>query len=155
MGADGAKDILKSGQQYDTLLNTDDHSDSSTEVGDWDSEQAVRPRRRRTTVWRRVKGWRWMLDTALLLVIVGLLVEKRWQHHTKSHQYELAGDISGFAPTFSQQIVSFKPNDVFAPENETEFWSKETQHAWLSIVPGKHSCSLARPTDRTDRFQRA
>ena len=127
---------LKPDQRYDALRNTDDHSDSSTEVDDWDTEDAVRPRRRRKTVWKRLKGYRWVLDTALLLVIVGLLVEKRWQKHAKSHQYELAGDITGFAPTFSQQIASFKPSSVFAPEDAAEFWSNETQHAWLSIVPG-------------------
>jgi hypothetical protein len=129
-------DPMKPDQRYDALRNTDDHSDSSTEIGDWDTEDAVRSRQRNKTVWKRVKGYRWILDTALLLVIVGLLVEKRWQRHTKSHQYDLAGDITGFAPTFSQQIVSFKPDPVFAPEDATEFWSNETQHAWLSIVPG-------------------
>lgn len=143
MAIDDVNEALKGDQRYDMLPNTDDHSDSSTEVGDWDTEDAIQPRRRRKTIWRRVKAYRWMLDTALLLVIVGLLGEKRWQHQAKSHQYELAGDITGFAPTFSQQIVSFKPNDVFAPENATEFWSKETQHAWLSIVPGRYSCSLS------------
>src|SRR4051794_3370967 len=100
MGIDDANDALKHDQRYATLPDTDHHSDSSTEVGDWDTEHAIQPRRRRKTVWRRVKGCRWMLDTALLLVIVGLLVEKRWQHHAKGHQYELAGDITGFAPTF-------------------------------------------------------
>lgn len=35
----------------------------------------------------------------------------------------------------SQQIVSFKADPVFAPENASEFWSKETQQAWLDIVP--------------------
>jgi len=129
-------DTLKPDQRYDALRNTDDHSDSSTEVDDWDTEDAVRPRQRNKTVWKRLKGYRWILDTALLLVIVGLLVENRWQRHTKIHQYELAGDITGFAPTFSQQIVSFKPSSVFAPEDASEFWSNETQHAWLSIVPG-------------------
>ncbi|RAR05089.1 hypothetical protein DDE82_004107 [Stemphylium lycopersici] len=75
-------------------------------------------------------------DSTLLLVIVGLLGERRWRSHVKSHQYELAGDITGFAPTFSQQIINFKPSSLFAPEDATEFWSNETQHAWLSIVPG-------------------
>lgn len=129
-------DPSKRNQRYDALRNADDHSDSSTEVDDWDTEDAVRSRRIRKTIWERVKGCRWMIDTALLLVIVGLLGEKRWHRHVKSHQYELAGDITGFAPTFSQQIVSFKPSSVFAPENATDFWSNETQHAWLSIVPG-------------------
>ena len=129
-------DRLKRDQRYDSLHNTDDHSDSSTEIGDWEAEEAALRRRRNKTVWKRVKGYRWIIDTALLLVIAGLLVEKRWQKHAKSHEYELAGDITGFAPTFSQQIVSFKPDPVFAQEDATEFWSNETQHAWLNIVPG-------------------
>jgi hypothetical protein len=128
-------DILKTDPRYDALRAIDDHSDSNTEVWDWDTED-VQPRRRRKTIWKRVKGHRWMLDTALLFVIVGLLVDKRWPRHTKSHLYELAGDVTGFAPTFSQQVISFKPDPVFAPEEPAEFWSNETQHAWLSIVPG-------------------
>jgi hypothetical protein len=130
------EDTMKADQRYDALRNIDEHSDSSTELGDWDTEDDVQPRRRKRTMWKRVKSSRWMLDTALLLVILGLLVEKRWQQHPESHLYELAGDITGFAPTFSQQIVSFKPDHVFAPEEPSEFWSNETQHAWLSIVPG-------------------
>ncbi|KAF1947999.1 hypothetical protein EJ02DRAFT_332806 [Clathrospora elynae] len=126
---------MKTDSRYDALRNIDDHSDSSTEVGDWDTEDAVTPRRKRKSVWKRVKGYRWVLDTALLLVIVGLLAEKRWKHQKKNPQYELAGDITGFAPTFSQQIVSFKPDPIFAPEDAGEFWSNETQHAWSSIVP--------------------
>lgn len=129
-------DSSKRDQRYDSLRNTDDHSDSSTEIGDWEVEEAVQRRRRKKTVRRKLKGYRWVLDTALLLVIVGLLVEKRWQTHAKSHQFELAGDLTGFAPRFSQQIVSFKPDPVFAPEDAMQFWSNETQHAWLNIVPG-------------------
>ena len=131
------KESPKRHQRYDALRNVVDDGDSSTEVDeDWDTENAVRPRRRRTTIWRWLRRYRWMLDTILLLVIVGLLVEKRWQRHVKSHVYELAGDITGFAPTFSQQIVKFEPSSVFAPEEPADFWSNETQHAWLSIVPG-------------------
>ena len=127
---------LKPDQRYDALRSNDDHSDSSTEIGDWDAEDAVRPKRRNKTVWKRLKCHRWILDTVLLFIIVGLLVEQRWQKQAKRHQYELAGDITGFAPTFSQQIVSFKPEPVFTPEDAKEFWSNETKHAWLSIVPG-------------------
>jgi hypothetical protein len=40
--------------------------------------------------------YRWLLDTSLLLVIIGLLVERMWrQDH--GHRYEFAGDITGFA----------------------------------------------------------
>jgi hypothetical protein len=143
-------DTMKGDQRYNALRNVDDHSDSSTEVGEWDAEGTVQPRRRKKTVWKKVKGHRWILDTALLLVIVGLLVEKRWQRHTKGHLYEQAGDITGFAPTFSQQIVSFKRDPVFAPEDPTEFWSNETQHAWLSIVPGTSSSYRSCPSSKSD-----
>lgn len=131
----GSKPTMKDDTRYDALRNVDNHSDSSTEVEDWDTEGDLRPRRRKT-FWRKVKGYRWLLDTGLLLVIVGLLVEKRWKHTHKSHRFELAGDLTGFAPTFSQQIVSFKPDPVFAPEDARQFWSNETRQAWLDIVPG-------------------
>jgi hypothetical protein len=128
---------MKDDHRYNALRNIDARSESSnTEVEDWDTEGDVKPSRGRL-LWKKVKAWKWLLDTGLLLVIVGLLVERRWKHHSKSHAFPLAGDITGFAPDFSQQIVQFKPDLVFAPENASEFWSKETQHAWLDIVPGR------------------
>lgn len=127
---------MKDDLRYNALRNVDARSESShTEVDDWDTEAEVKTSRR--TWWKRVKAWKWLLDTGLLLVVVGLLVERRWRHSSKSHTFELAGDITGFAPEFAQQIVQFKPDPIFVPENASEFWSKETQHAWLDIVPGK------------------
>jgi hypothetical protein len=127
---------MKDDLRYNALHNMDARSESSnTEVEDWDTEDNMKPQRRKT-LWRKVEAWRWLLETGLLLTILGLLVEKRIQHHQKSHKFELAGDITGFAPTFSQQIVTFKPDLIFAPENASEFWSAETQRAWLDIVPG-------------------
>jgi hypothetical protein len=90
-------------QRYDVLHDDVDNqshrSDSSTEVEDSDAERAVRRRRqkRKKSLWRKVKGYHWVIDTALLIVIMGLLAEKRWSKH-HNHTYELAGDISGFAP---------------------------------------------------------
>ncbi|KAL6702785.1 hypothetical protein ACN47E_000969 [Coniothyrium glycines] len=134
------KDTLQDQHQYDAVQHEDTLSDSSTEVDEWDPEMDPRPRSRRTrrATWRKLGRYRWMLDTALLVVTVGLLVEKRWNHDDKApaqHHYELAGDITGFAPRFSQQIVRFQPDAVFAPEDAAQFWSNETQQAWLSIVP--------------------
>ncbi|KAJ4350292.1 uncharacterized protein N0V89_008913 [Didymosphaeria variabile] len=121
--------------RYKALRNLESHSDSDTDVEDWEDGADTRPRRsKRRNFWRKIKLYRWMLDTALLLVIVGFLVERRWKPR-KGHLYELAGDMTGFSPTFSQQIVSFKPDPIFAPENASDFWSRETQKAWLDIVP--------------------
>ncbi|KAH7138998.1 hypothetical protein B0J11DRAFT_515805 [Dendryphion nanum] len=127
---------MKDDHRYDALRNLDNHSDSSTEVEDWEPESEVQTRksRRRKGFWRKLRSYRWVVDTALLLVVVGLLVEKRWKHH-KSHKYEFTGDLTGFAPKFSQQIVKFKPDSRFAPDDPGAFWDKETQQAWLSIVP--------------------
>jgi hypothetical protein len=127
---------MKDDLRYNALRNIDARSESSnTEVDNWDTEEDAKPQQRKT-LWRRIKAWRWLFETGLLLAILSLLVEKRIHHLQKSHAYELAGDITGFAPTFSQQVVTFKLDPVFAPENASEFWSKETQHAWLDIVPG-------------------
>lgn len=132
----GEATTMKDDLRYDALRNADARSESSsTEVEDWDTEADVKPRRR-TTFWAKMKAWKWLVDTGLLLVIIGLLVERQWKHHAKGHAFELAGDISGFAPKFSQKLTTFKPDPVFAPENATEFWSNETQRAWLDIVPG-------------------
>jgi hypothetical protein len=141
---------MKDDLRYDALRPVDDRSESSrTEVeDDWEAEGDDKPTRRRT-LWKRVKAWRWLLDTGLLLVIIGLLVEKRGRHHNKSHTFELTGDISGFAPKFSQEIVTFTPDPIFAPENASEFWSKETKDAWLDIVPGKNN-SVPRYISRLD-----
>lgn len=88
---------MKNDGRYNALSNLDNDSDASTDVGDWEVEEE-RPRgARRSHIWTRVKWHRWLFDTGLLLVIVGLLVEKRWMHN-HSHQYEFAGDITGFAP---------------------------------------------------------
>lgn len=94
---------MKTDQRYDALRNIENHSESDTEVEDWDPEddaQRHKRRRRAKTFWGKVKRYRWMIDTALLVVIFGLLAEKRWKKymHHKSHRYELAGDITGFAP---------------------------------------------------------
>jgi hypothetical protein len=97
---------MKDDLRYDALQNEENHSESSTEVEESDTERAVKPRRqkRRKTFWRKLKGHRWVIDTSLLLVIFGLLAEKRWRTHW-SHRYEFTGDISGFAPTCKRTHV--------------------------------------------------
>jgi hypothetical protein len=135
---------MKDDLRYDALRDADTRSETSnTEVEDWDTEDAIKPRRRRAC-WSRFKPWKWLLDTTLLLIILALLIERQWAHHrhSLSHTFELAGDITGFAPEFSQQITTFKPDLSFAPENASEFWSAETQQKWLDIVPGKPNRTL-------------
>lgn len=94
----GAAAKTEGDHRYDALRNLGNHSDSDTDVEDWEEDNPVQPRRRkRSMLWKKLKAYRWMMDTALLLVIIGLLVE-RIPKSLKGHRYELAGDISGFAP---------------------------------------------------------
>ncbi|KZM26970.1 uncharacterized protein EKO05_0004751 [Ascochyta rabiei] len=131
----GVETKIKNDQRYNALRDLDDLSDSSTEAGEWEVEDGMKLQRSgKRRFWRVLSHYRWLLDTTLLLVIVGLLAEKRWRRD-HSYQYEFAGDITGFAPKFSQQIVTFRPNPIFAPENASEFWNRDVQQAWLNIVP--------------------
>lgn len=134
--------VTRNLHRYDAVHDTDGHSDANTEVGDWDVEINTKPiplsrsQTRRFAFWKILRNYSWTMNTALLLIIAGLLIEERWNPRHLDRPFELAGDITGFAPRFAQQIVSFKPDSTFAPEDATQFWSNETQHAWLSIVPG-------------------
>lgn len=90
---------MKDDHRYDAIRNIENDSESNTEVEEWEAEEGrIKPRRhRRRTFWGKLKKFRWMVDTALLFIIFGLLIEKRWKRHG-AHLYELGGDISGFAP---------------------------------------------------------
>src|SRR4051812_22226537 len=91
---------MKEDHVYDALRNSI-NDDSGAEVEDWDvAENEVRPRTRRNRIWGILKSYRWVVDTFLLLLVVGLLLERRWTYHG-SHRYEMTGDLTGFAPKCS------------------------------------------------------
>ncbi|KAK1836885.1 hypothetical protein QBC39DRAFT_247100 [Podospora conica] len=95
--------------------------------------------RRRKTRAKRIRSaivsFRSILDTALLLVILGLLIDRRRHSGDGRSLFEVAGDVTGFAPRFSQQITTFKPDPSFVPHNMSQMFSESVQEKWLSIVP--------------------
>jgi hypothetical protein len=135
---------MKEDVEYNALRDDEDESQSGTEVDEEVTYSQSRCRRRSSrSLLAKAKSHSWLINIALLLVILGLLVERRWSRSgggkkQRGHRYEFTGDITGFAPTFSQQIVTFTPNDTFAPNDPIEFWSNKTQDAWLSIVPSTY-----------------
>lgn len=150
-------------QQY-TDLNSEDredaHDDSATEVSmsllseegrNW---KGGKQRSENQLKLGRIKRWsavlfsaQGILNTVLLLVIVGLLVERRW-HQEKIGLFEGNGDLTGFAPRFSQQIKTFVPDPMYAPENASDFFTLEVREKWLSLVPkGLGYLRLERPGD--------
>ena len=94
--------------KYENIhLTGDDHDESSTEVdeslmGDekqWQGEniQTLRKRQRRSRFMSILGSCRWILDTLLLLIILGLLV--REQLRAKSiNPWDFTGDLTGVAP---------------------------------------------------------
>ncbi|KAI1777962.1 hypothetical protein F4818DRAFT_408567 [Hypoxylon cercidicola] len=82
-----------------------------------------------------LKEYWWLVDTFLLFVIIVLLMGNGWGSHGKDHFFEGAGDLTGFAPEFSQKITKFAPDPSFVPENTSEFFSDETRQKWLDLVP--------------------
>jgi F0F1-type ATP synthase assembly protein I len=50
---------------------------------------------RRRQIWSTVMSLRSLVDTILLFVILGLLLDREWQ---KPSWFEVGGDITGFAP---------------------------------------------------------
>ncbi|KAF2971374.1 hypothetical protein GQX73_g2238 [Xylaria multiplex] len=119
-------------------IHTEDDDDSDTEVDDLLDERdylRVSSQSERVQFLSVLKAHRWLLDIFLLLVIVALLLERSWMHRPSEHSLEENGDITGFAPQFSQQVRKFSPDPGFIPENTSYFFSNETRQKWLDIVP--------------------
>ncbi|CBX99719.1 hypothetical protein LEMA_P073080.1 [Plenodomus lingam JN3] len=150
-------------QRYDPLAqasssaHSDADSDASTEIGDeeedgWDPERGLQAsghgREKGKTAVRAIKSQLWMLNTVLLLAILLLLLlslfmgseqgEMGFKTASSSSRFELLGDVSGFTPSFSSKVVTFRPDARFAPEKAEAFFSNETLEAWLGIVPAGH-----------------
>ncbi|KAI0476657.1 hypothetical protein F4859DRAFT_57130 [Xylaria cf. heliscus] len=132
--------MMKSDRNGDRHHNirVEDENSSDAEVDDLLNERdylQAPSQSRKSRLLTAFRAHRWLVDTFLLLVIIILLLEKRWAPQRKYHQFEGNGDITGFAPQFSQQIRQFSPDPGFAPENTSEFFSEETRKNWLGITP--------------------
>lgn len=109
---------------------------SLVEEGDY---MHSRPMRRRRSSSSRggflaaMKEHRWLIDTGLLAMIIFLLLFR--PQRGREHFWEGAGDLTGFAPEFSQKIVTFTPDPGFMPENASEFFTDATKNKWIDLVP--------------------
>lgn len=131
-----------------TRVAGDEQDDASTVV---DESTTGRQPGEKSCVWHqyshapqpRRSGWRLgcssmllqgLVNTIMLLVVLALLLDRRW-HQERGQVLEGNGDITGFIPPVSQQIMSFVPDMSFAPENGSDFFSPAVKKKWLSIVP--------------------
>ncbi|KAI0004756.1 hypothetical protein F4779DRAFT_599326 [Xylariaceae sp. FL0662B] len=135
------KDSRRPSEYRHLDLESQDDSSSSTDVeetldlNEKDYMQTSAPSQKGGFL-SALKTHRWLIDTFLLVVILFLLLEKQLtHHHGKDHYFEGGGDLTGFAPEFSQQVTTFSPDPGFVPENTSEFFSRETKKKWLDLVP--------------------
>jgi hypothetical protein len=75
---------------------------------------------------------RWLLEAGLLLVIIGLLIER---FKFPSRTYDITGDVTGFAPNFKHKVMAFEPDLDFIPANTSTFWDQSVRDKWLGSVP--------------------
>lgn len=130
----------------------DIYHDSSTDVSEslmdhhgheksWnDIRNAARPRPSRARRCCSAVLLQGLLNTVLLLLVLGLLLDRRW-HQDRYGQLEGSGDITGFIPSVAQQIKTFVPDMAFVPENGSDFFTETVQQKWLSIVPSSFPSS--------------
>lgn len=137
--------------QEGSLLGMEDEERAWSDITARDPGVALRRMSRRQRIWSALVSIRSLLDTVLLVIILGLSLERGWQ---KPSWFEVGGDVAGFAPrskdctqsgldrckktdnlTVSQQIKSFVPDPMFIPANGSEFFTDAVRARWLSIVP--------------------
>ncbi|KAL2267385.1 hypothetical protein VTJ83DRAFT_4662 [Remersonia thermophila] len=106
---------------------------SDITAGDPDIPHRRLSRRRR--MWKAFMSVRSLVDTALLVVILVLVLDRGRAKSAGPVDVDVGGDITGFAPTFPKQIQQFSPDPTFFPENGEDFFTDEVQERWLSIVP--------------------
>ncbi|VBB73883.1 Putative protein of unknown function [Podospora comata] len=101
------------------------------------------PRKKRRWMCKTIMSIRSLLDTVMLVVILVLVAERRWPEYSilpgkqnnEGAKGEIGGDITGFAPYFSQQITTFQPDPLFVPDNSSDFFTEAVRKKWLGIVP--------------------
>ncbi|KAJ8119992.1 hypothetical protein ONZ43_g3185 [Nemania bipapillata] len=130
-------------------VRADDQSDSrsSTEVeslmGDekqWHDVELNSPIRRttRSRLLAIVKSSRWIIDTALLLIILVLLVRDQWRTPAVLRDpniWQFGQDFTGVGPKFSSKITTFVRDESYAPNDTAEFFSEEVLDKWNKLMP--------------------
>jgi hypothetical protein len=133
--------------KYDMAPHMDDRDDSSsTEVeesliGDdnlkgWDGPSG-RPSRR-TKLGEMWRSYRWIIDTSLLLAILGLLVRDQYRQPQQPQQptLQIGGDYTGVrSEPFSLEVKRFVPDSSYAPTNTSEFFTDEVLSKWNMLMP--------------------
>lgn len=126
--------MMRSSKRDDQTF-TDDRSSTEVEealIGDKQDEEWHAELLSNRRPLRKFPGKRWLLEAGLLLIIIGLLVER---FKFPLRVYDITGDVTGFAPSFKHKVMAFEPDLDFIPANTSTFWDQTVRDKWLGIVP--------------------
>jgi hypothetical protein len=124
------------------------------------STQLQRISRRKYSTLVNSSTLRGLIDTTLLIIIIGLVLrQSRGKGTVKSSEKDIGGDFSGVSPhctyfpwnalsylmghLVSTEIKTFRLNQTFAPYNTSEFFRPEVLMAWNELMPRMCSPTLS------------
>lgn len=102
-----------------------------------------------------LNAWRWLIDTTLLVIILGFVVRSYFKEEVVK-PYDFGGDITGVGPKcklsystvsvferllilqpVSEQITTFVHEEEYAPYNVSEFFRDDVLDKWNKLMPRK------------------
>ncbi|KAF2800437.1 hypothetical protein K505DRAFT_320428 [Melanomma pulvis-pyrius CBS 109.77] len=135
---------------YHTVSNKDDEEsllptklDSESRMPDskeWNPTEALENRKnpQRRSLISTLTSYRWLIDTSLLLIIIGLmtvLLRRDQWNKGSSVSWQIGGDFTAARLELPTQISKFEPDMSFVPMNTSEFFTDETLARWNTIMP--------------------
>jgi hypothetical protein len=121
------------------------HSAASTSTSSEEGDATVpmlKAKKRKKTVltswpehpirWIR-SPWMFLIDLFLLTLVIIF-----WSREPKSSHLDFSGDITGFVPRFSQEVVTFQAYPEFISNHSSEDSLKEAREHWMKLLPRKY-----------------
>ncbi|ERS95177.1 uncharacterized protein SPSK_06367 [Sporothrix schenckii 1099-18] len=146
---DRTDSIRRSGEdgsdtEVDDALITDDEKQWETVA----LERGLLARRpsRTSRVLGAVRRHRWMVDTGLLVVILGLLVLLQLEVRQRPARWQVGGDYMKAGPIFRTKVVKWEADEAFVPPKDADFASNTTLATWNTLMPqgtGWHNTEAA------------
>ncbi|KAI1330606.1 hypothetical protein F5Y16DRAFT_362247 [Xylariaceae sp. FL0255] len=86
----------------------------------------------------KLKSYRWIIDTSLLLIILALLARDQMRKPAVLQDpniWQFGQDFTGVGPKWSQKIRKFTSDQSYAPNNTADFFKNETLQKWNDLMP--------------------
>lgn len=114
---------------------------TSSEEGD-----AAGPMLKKKKQEKTLKSWpehpiKWIRSPWMFLIdlVLAALVMIFYSREPKTAHLDFQGDVTGFVPIFSQQVVTFQAYPEFVSNHSSEGSLKEAREHWMKLLPREFS----------------